>query len=598
MAKWNSEKSPGGIFSTLAKIFSTGVIIRNVGGKDSNRLQVIDTYSQQAMGNLATNYLVSRFSNISGGNWYNQQYSYTNMPITQQRIWLFRDYEMMDQDAILSAALDIYGEEACVQNDYGNVLNVVTEDGEVKEVLENLYFDILDVNKNLYFWTRTTCKYGDWFLKLDLAERLGVTNVLPIMPHLVTRQEGTYEDNQRVIFKIEGMPGQVDKMEYDGYEIAHFRIMSDPMYYPYGKSMLEGARKTWQQLMLMEEAMLIHRVVRAPQKRAFKIQVGNLGPDAAMRQVDDFINTVKRVPIIDEETGNYNFRYNIENIQEDFFIPVRGDMETVAIDTIGGLEYAAIDDIEYLRNKVFAALRIPKAFLTYEEATGSRATLSIEDLRFAKTIHRIQSYMISELKKIGMVHLMLMGYSYDKIAEFEVTMNNSSTIFEQEKIDIWKNRIELANSMIEQKTFPLSWIYKNVYNFTEDDLKEFDSEIEENMLRSHKLNNLLENGGQEESSEEDMGSDDWGDSEEEDFTMEEPEEQAIEDEVQPEEEASEEDATEPAEIGSLSDNIENNDIPDDFNLKGNQKLTKETKEYLKNSLDNIKMNKKLMKQII
>ena len=151
MAKWNSEKSPGGIFSTLAKIFSTGVIIRNVGGKDSNRLQVIDTYSQQAMGNLATNYLVSRFSNISGGNWYNQQYSYTNMPITQQRIWLFRDYEMMDQDAILSAALDIYGEEACVQNDYGNVLNVVTEDGEVKEVLENLYFDILDVNKNLYF---------------------------------------------------------------------------------------------------------------------------------------------------------------------------------------------------------------------------------------------------------------------------------------------------------------------------------------------------------------------------------------------------------------------------------------------------------------
>ncbi len=176
MAKWNTDNKSGyGIFSTLGKIFSTGVLIRNVGGKDSTKLQVIDTYSQQAMGNLATNYVVSRYSNIAGGSFNSQQYSYTNMPITQQRIWLFRDYEMMDQDAILSAALDIYGEEVCVQNDYGNVLNIQTEDGEIKEVLENLFFDIMDVNKNLYFWTRTCCKYGDWFLKLDLAERLGVT---------------------------------------------------------------------------------------------------------------------------------------------------------------------------------------------------------------------------------------------------------------------------------------------------------------------------------------------------------------------------------------------------------------------------------------
>jgi hypothetical protein len=260
-------------------------------------------------------------------------------------------------------------------------------------------------------------------------------------------------------------------MEYENFEIAHFRLLSDSNFLPYGKSMIEPARRVWKQLSLMEDAMLIHRIMRAPEKRIFSIDVGNIPPadiDATMQKI---MGQVKKMPYIDERTGDYNLRFNLNNMVEDFYLPVRGSDSGTKIDTLPGMEFTGIDDLEYVRNKMMAALKIPKAFLGYEEGLSGKATLAAEDVRFSRTIGRIQRILVSELTKIAIVHLYVQGYQDSSLVDFELELSNPSTIFEQEKLEIWKNKINLSTDMMESTMFSRNWIYENVFKLSEDEIE-------------------------------------------------------------------------------------------------------------------------------
>lgn len=264
----------------------------------------------------------------------------------------------------------LYCHNSTVKNENGMIVAIKSEDQEIKSILENLFYDILNIDFNLLHWTRNLVKYGDMFLKLDLAEKIGIVRVVPISPYYIERQEGLTEYNPYgVQYKIEG---PILKGVYEDYEISHFRLLSDSNFLPYGKSMIEPARRIWKQLTLMEDAMLIHRIIRAPQKRMFKIDIGNLSPDDAKFYMQKVSDQIKKVPYIDEQTGDYNLQYNMQNLTEDFFIPTRGGADTTQIDTLPGLEYNAIEDVEYLKNKMMSALRIPKAFLGFDEAINSK----------------------------------------------------------------------------------------------------------------------------------------------------------------------------------------------------------------------------------
>ena len=192
--------------------------------------------------------------------------------------------------------------------------------------------------------------------------------------------------------------------------------------------MVEGTRKVWKQLMLMEDAMLIHRIMRAPEKRIFRLDIGNIPPAEVDNYMEKVISKMKKAPYVDENTGDYNLKYNMQNITEDFFLPVRGGDSGTSIDSLPGLTYEAIDDIEYLRNKLLASLRVPKAFLGFEEEVGSKATLAAEDVRFARTIERIQRITISELTKIAIIHLYAQGFTDAELVNFELSITNPSTI--------------------------------------------------------------------------------------------------------------------------------------------------------------------------
>jgi len=454
------------IFGRLQKLFSTNTIIR----KTSQGVKVIDTDEYQSMTtNLVDRFMKLKVSNYAGG-------VESGLAYQQVRIDLFRDYDSMDMDPIISAALNVYSDECTARNEFGNVLKIHHADDNIKQILENLFYDILNVEHNLWMWTRNLVKYGDFYLQLEMAEGLGIVNVLPLSTYEMSRIEGFDPNNpQRVKFVYApyqnpyNAVGQTAKKEYENYEIAHFRLNGDSNFLPYGKSMIEGGRRVWKQLSLMEDAMLIHRVMRAPEKRIFKVDVGNIPPNEVDNYMQKIINNSKKVPFVDERTGEYNLKYNIQNLIEDYYMPVRGSDTGTSIDTLKGLEYNMIDDINYLKGKLLAALQIPKAYIGYEEETNGKATLAGMDVRFAKTIERIQRVLVSELTKIAIVHLYTQGIDDDRLTDFSLELTIPSKIYEQEKVELYTAKVALIQQMQQTKMLSKEWMYEAILGMAKDE---------------------------------------------------------------------------------------------------------------------------------
>ena len=480
------------LFSRLQRLFSTNVIVRNVGGR---KLKIADTAQVQA---ISSGDLVDRFARLykspSGMSGYNQSLYQKTM-----RMGLFRDYEAMDSDPLISSALDIYADETTLKSEYGKILSIKSDNNQIHDILHNLYYDILNIEFNLYPWTRNLCKYGDFFLKLDINEKYGITNVEPLSSYDVQRVEGEDIENPHYTkFVLESgdvrQTQQGAKTEFENYEIAHFRMISDSNFLPYGRSMLEGGRKVWKQLSLMEDAMLIHRIMRAPEKRIFNIDIGNIPPAEVDQYMQKIVGKMKKAPVIDEN-GQYNLKYNIQNITEDFFLPVRGGDSGTRIENLSGLEYQATDDIEYLRNKLLASLKIPQPYYGYaEKASESKATLAAEDVRFARTIERIQRIMVSELTKIGIVHLYSQGYTDQDLVNFDLELTNPSKIYEQEKLELLGQRIQTFNDLSENSVTPKAWSYKQIFGFSEEEIKEFEEQLVEDKKTEFRLESIKNEG--------------------------------------------------------------------------------------------------------
>ena len=476
------------LFTRLRRLFSNDVIIRNVGGK---QLKIMDTGRIQKYGNLASNSLYDRFTRlhkpVGSSLQYNPTLNYQSM-----RLQLYSDYEAMDHDPIIAAALDIVSDEATTRNEYGDVLKVNSSNENIRKVLHNLFYDVLNIEFNLATWVRNMCKYGDMYLKLEVSEKFGVYNVIPLSVYEVVREEGTDPDNPsytRFTMDPNGLASGAtntirrDQFSLENYEVAHFRLLTDSNYLPYGRSYLEPARKVFKQLMLMEDAMLIHRIMRAPEKRVFYINVGAIPPEQVEQFMSETVNKMKKTPFIDKETGDYNLKYNMQNITEDFYVPMRGNDTSTKIETTKGLEYDGITDVEYLKSKMMAALKVPKPFLGYDEGVEGKSTLAGMDVRFARTIERIQRIIESELTKIALVHLYSQGFDEADLVDFSLELTTPSIIYEQEKVELYTAKTQVAKEMLDSKLFSKDWIYENVFSLSPDQYNiEKDTLIEDAMI--------------------------------------------------------------------------------------------------------------------
>jgi hypothetical protein len=504
MAEEQKQQPQRNLFSTLKRLFSTDVIIRNDGGQ----LRTVDVDNIQVDGVLQTNALVDRFNRI-----YTTSTSYgVNLNLAQNyqsaRVQIYADYEAMDTDPIVASALDIIADECTLKNAQGDVIQIRSADENIQKILYSLFYDVLNIEFNLWFWIRNMCKYGDFFLKLEVAEKYGVYNVIPFSAYNIVRLEGTNPTNpSEVIFKYDPTAALGATAGYStsyqntdlgitfyNYEMAHLRLIGDINYLPYGRSYLEPGRKLYKQYVLMEDAMMVHRLTRAPQRRIFYVNVGAIPPAEVENYMQRMISKMKKTPLTDPKTGQYNLNYNVQNMLEDFFIPVRGNDQSTRIENAPPLEYNGIEDVNYLLNKLFAALKIPKAFLGYEKDLTGKATLAAEDIRFARTIERIQRIVLSELTKIALVHLYAHGYDDESLTNFDLTLTTPSIIYEQERIALMKEKMDLATQMMETSFLPTDWIYDKLFHFSEEEFDEYRDLVVEDKKRQFRMKQIEEEG--------------------------------------------------------------------------------------------------------
>jgi hypothetical protein len=431
-------------------------------------------YDKELLQAQQTFYLANQWQKIES-NLYTQAVYYE-----PTRLASFYDYESMEYTPEISAALDIYGEESTTVDQNGYMLQIYSESKRIKGILTDLFNNVLDINTNLPMWTRNTCKYGDNFVYLKLDPEKGVVGCMQLPNIEIERLErGMPAKSQNVEEPKENrglrFKWKAKDMEFNSWEIAHFRLMGDDRKLPYGTSMLEKARRIWKQLLLSEDAMLIYRTSRAPERRVFKVFVGNMDDKDVEAYVQRVANKFKRDQVVDSKTGNVDMRFNQMAVDQDYFIPVRDAAAPNPIDTLAGAQnLSEIADIEYIQKKLLTALRVPKAFLGFEEVVGEGKNLSLQDIRFARTINRIQKCMIAEMNKIAIIHLFLLGFE-DELSNFTLGLTNPSTQADLLKIDVWKEKVLLYKDAVTAiegiAPVSVSWAKKHVLGFSDEEIK-------------------------------------------------------------------------------------------------------------------------------
>ena len=425
-----------------------------------------------------TYYLTTQWAKVEN-NLYSQAIYYEPTRLSAQY-----DYESMEYTPEISAALDIYAEESTTTNEDGFILQIYSESKRIKGVLADLFNNNLDINTNLPMWTRNTCKYGDNFVYLKLDPEKGVVGCQQLPTIEIERHEvgvsakisiditQELDENKKALH----FTWKNKNMEFQSWEIAHFRLLGDDRKLPYGTSMLEKARRIWKQLLLSEDAMMIYRTSRAPERRMFKVFVGNMNDDDVEAYVQRVANKFKREQVVDSKTGNVDMRFNQMAVDQDYFIPVRDPAAPDPITTLPGAQnLSEIADIEYIQKKLLTALRVPKAFLGFEEVVGDGKNLALQDIRFARTINRIQKSMLAELNKIAIVHLFILGFE-DELSNFTLGLTNPSTQADLLKVDIWKEKVLLYKDLVSDpgngiQATSSTWAKKHIFGWSDEEVR-------------------------------------------------------------------------------------------------------------------------------
>jgi len=389
-----------------------------------------------------------------------------NVMATQQRTERYVDFDQMEYTPEIASAIDIYADEMTTHSKLQKLLDIDCHNEEIKSILESLYYNVMNVEYNLFTWCRTMCKYGDFFLYLDIDQDTGIQSVIGLPSYEVERLEGEDKTNPNYIQFQWNSAG----LTFENWQCAHFRILGNDKYNPYGTSILEPARRIWRQLTLLEDAMMAYRIVRSPERRVFYIDVGSIPPTDVEQYMQKVMTQMKRHQVVDPSTGRVDLRYNPLSIDEDYFIPVRGQSAT-KIDTVPGGTYTGdIDDVKYLRDKLFSALKIPPSYLSRSDEGGEedKSTLAQKDIRFARTIQRLQRSVITELEKVGIIHLYTLGYRDEDLVSFKISLNNPSKIAELQELEHWKTKFDIASSATEG-FFSKRWIAKRMFGLTDEE---------------------------------------------------------------------------------------------------------------------------------
>lgn len=482
----NPRNSSSELFKRLTRIFSGPIVGRRTQTGRRIKRREIDKFA-------------STFKSASGQQFKKSRYNpfdtmQSNMMAQQDRAERYKDFDAMEYMPEIASALDIYADEMTTSSQLTRMLAIDCQNEEIKEILNSLYHNILNVEFNLFGWSRSMCKFGDFFLYLDIDETMGIKAAVGLPSNELERLEGEDKTNPNYVQYQWNSAG----MTFENWQIAHFRILGNDKWSPYGTSVLEPARRIWRQLTLMEDAMMAYRIVRAPERRIFYVDVGNIAPQDVEQYMQRVMTQMKRNQVVDSNSGRVDVRYNPLSVEEDIYIPTRGDTKFASVDTLSGGQHASdIDDVKYLRDKLFAALKVPQSYLTLGEGGDEdKSTLAQKDIRFARTIQRLQRALVSELEKIGIVHLYTLGYRGDDLIGFKLSLNNPSKLAELQELEHWRTKFDTAASATEGY-FSRRWVAKNMFGLSEDDFLRNQREMFYDRKFDAELNAIAEMAGEE-----------------------------------------------------------------------------------------------------
>ena len=454
----NPNNNQNDLFKALTRMFSGPLTQRRTQSGRQLRRRHLDIYAK-------------RFKSASGQQFKKTEYNpmnimTLNMISNRNRAERYIDFDQMEFTPEIASSLDIYADEMTTHSALTPMMHIKCTNDEIKYILHNLYYNIMNVEHNLFGWARTMCKYGDLFVYLDIDESKGIQNCIGLPPQEVERLEGEDPTNPNYVqFQWNNA-----SLTLENWQIAHFRVLGNDKHAPYGTSVLEPARRIWRQLTLLEDAMMAYRITRSPERRVFKIDVGGIAPQDVEQYMQKVMTQMKRHQVVDPTTGRVDLRYNPLSIEEDYFIPIRGGQSSTDIQNLPGGQFTAqIEDVKYLRDKLFSALKVPQSYLSMGEgATEDKTTLAQKDIRFARTIQRLQRVLISELEKVGIVHLYTMGYRDDDLLNFKLRLNNPSKIAEMQELEHWKTKFDIAGAATEGY-FSRRWVSENLLGLSNDE---------------------------------------------------------------------------------------------------------------------------------
>jgi len=456
-----AKREPKSLFRRLTRLFRSGPVVKR-------KIRALDT-----------TIAVADKTKSSGTLLFQKSLSPTYATITSnaynlsERLMRYQDFQEMEYTPEIAAAMDIYADETVAADEKGRCLHIYSDNEKVRELLEDLFYNVLNVEFNLRSWARNLCKYGDFFLYNDVSPEYGVINAFPIPVNEIEREENYDRDDP---FAVRYRWVTLGNRTLENWEVTHFRLLGNDMFLPYGSSIIEPARRIWRQLILIEDAMLVYRVVRAPERRVFYIDVANIPANEVNTYIEQQRQQMRTTPVVDRNTGRVDLRYNPMSVEEDFFIPVRGGESGTKIDTLaGGQNTAAVEDVAYIQKKLFAALKIPRAYLGYDEMLSSKATLAQEDIRFSRTISVIQKTMLAELNKLAIIHLYAHGYDGEDLQNFTLRLSNPSTVAQQQKLELWRAKFEIGGSAPEG-VVSKKFIRKEIMGLNDEQVEALDEE--------------------------------------------------------------------------------------------------------------------------
>ena len=438
----------------------------------------LNTYKQQK-------YLAYQWKKVGADNAMESLAGYTAVKL------MYRDADLMDGSPEIGTALDIISEETCPLTSKGKMINVYSSSKRTKAMLEDLFVNRLHIYTDLPMIARHLAKYGNTFMFLNIDKDNGIMGWTMLPVYEMDRVENGFTASYAISSTINNKDVRPDEVRFvwnghnennpfRNWQVAHFRLLNDSFFLPYGVSMLHKARRAWRMWSMMEDAMLIWRLDKAVERRVYKIFVGGINDADVEAYVQQIANNFKRTPIIDPATGQIDLRRNFLDVASDYFIPVRREDAPNPIETLAAANsQVQMEDVEYMQNKMFAALRVPKTFLNFQEAQGKGQNLSIMDVRFSRMINRIQQFLLMELNKIAMIHLYIMGLT-DEIGNFQLSLNNPSAQIEaQELEDLTKRITTMQTALADPGTgIPMMSMHKALKEI----MKMSDAEIKEMFL--------------------------------------------------------------------------------------------------------------------